>query len=356
MRMEITRLNGRISIVFLYDMVKKMKKEYVIGLCLIVLIVGIGGTFHLVSPQNEMIQTNTNNESSSVGQFQQTSGEVAGGLLSYNIVIKAEKPNAPEKITVFHTQTPVVTKYDAIALAKKFNISDFADIKEGDEKITISSQNMRKRVMLFKTGGQYYVDYDRSDTPNGIDISENFPSDEEAKKIATSFLKERDLLPDGAVVGGTEHRKAYKSNKSSGSKTVVWEDILVWYTRELNGMKIEGTQFEVEVGGHGDIIRFFSNWKEYTPVGEYPVKTWESSTETLKQKGVSTASGPDKPDTILINEIYLGYETTAVAYKEEYLEPVWVFKGEALKNGISIGPVKEFVPALTEDSKKSLSS
>ena len=157
-------------------------------------------------------------------------------------------------------------------------------------------------------------------------------------------------------MGGVTHEKAYKFNKSSGLKTVVWEDILVYYTRELNGMKVEGTQFEVEVGGHGDIIRFFSNWKEYEAIGEYPIKSRESSVESLKQNGITTISGPDNPGTVTIDEVYLAYETNAVAYKEEYLEPVWVFKGESLKNGTVISPIKEFIPALTEESVKSLSS
>jgi len=331
-----------------------MKKDYVIGLCLILVIAGISGFVLWLQPSSNPQKGLTND--SLQEQFQSISGEVAGGSLSYKIEVNTKKPNSPEKIEVYKTVQPKVTKTDAIALAQKFNITDFADIKEGDEKITISTKDMRKRVMLFKNGGKYYVDYDRSDTPNGIDIAENLPSDEEAKKIATLFLKERGLLPDGAKMGGVTHEKAYKSNKSSELKTVVWEDILVYYTRELNGMKVEGTQFEVEVGGHGDIIRFFSNWKEYESVGEYPIKTRDSSVETLKQKGISAAAGPDKPDTITIDEIYLAYETNAVAYKEEYLEPVWVFKGEALKNRTSLGPVKEFVPALTDASKKSLST
>jgi hypothetical protein len=331
-----------------------MKKEHVIGLCLILVIAGICGIAFWLQPSSTPQKILTNE--SLQEQFQSISGEVAGGSLSYKIEFTAKKPNAPEKVAVYKTVQPKVTKTNAIAFAKKFNITDFNEPKEGDSVISVSSKNMTYRVMLYKNGGSVYWDSERSDTPNGIDITENLPTDEEAKKIATSFLKERDLLPDGAFVGGTEHRKVYKSNKSNGSKTVVWEDILVWYTREINGMKVEGTQFEIEIGGHGDVIRFFSNWKDYETIGEYPVKSQESSIETLKQKGISTAAGPDKPDTISINEIYLGYETTAVAYKEEYLEPVWVFKGEALKNGTSIGPVKEFVPALTEDSKKSLSS
>jgi hypothetical protein len=329
-----------------------MKKEHVIGICLIVLIIGITGVLLVIHPM-DVTQIDLKNESS-IRQDQSTIGNVAGGSLSYNIVVNAPKSNIPERIHVYKTVTPAVTKTDAIALAKKFNITDIGEINEGEPKISVSSIDMRYCLQLFKTGGMSYSDYKRSDTPNGIDIAENLPSDEEAMMIATSFLKERGLLPDGAKVGGVTHGKAYTT--SNGKTWVSWEDILVWYTRELDGMKVEGTQFEVEVGGHGDIIRFFSNWKDYQAIGEYPIITWDSSINTLKQKGISAASAPEKPDTVSINEIYLAYETTAVAYKEDYLEPVYVFKGEALKNGTAVKPVKEFVPALTNDARKTLSS
>ena len=329
-----------------------MKKEHVIGLCLIVLIAGIVGVALLSIHSLDTTRTNTNNESHS-GQTKGITGELAGSPLSYKIIVNAPKLAVPGKITVYKTQTPAVTKADAITLAKKFNITNINDPKEGDSVISVSSKDMRYRVMLYKTGGGTFWDSERSDTPNGIDVPENLPSDDKAIEIATTFLKERNLLPDGAIVGGVTHGKAYTT--SNGKTWVSWEDILVYYNRELNGMKVEGTQFEVEVGGHGDIIRFFSNWKDYEAIGEYSIKSRESSIDTLKQNGIAIGTGPDKPDTVSINEIYLAYDTTAVAYKEDYLKPVWVFKGEALKNGSAVMPVKEFVPALTDDSVRSLS-
>jgi hypothetical protein len=352
MAVGITTYRGGILIVQFPEMVNVMKKEYVIGLSLIFVIAVICGYVLWFQPSGSSPNGLTNE--SLQEKNQSTIGEVAGGSQSCKIEVTANKSNAPEKIEVYKTVQPKVTKTDAIAFAKKFNITEIGEINEGEPKISVSSKDMRYCLQLFKTGGLSYSDYYRSDTPNGIDIAENLPSDEEAIRIATSFLKERNLLPDGAKVGGVTHEKAYTT--SNGMTWVSWEDILVYYTIELNGMKVEGTQFEIEIGGHGDVIRFFSNWKEYESVGEYPIKTRDSSIESLKEKGISTAAGPLKPDIVTINEIYLAYETNAVAYKEEYLEPVWVFRGEAVKNGTSLGPVKEFIPALTEESKKSLSS
>ena len=136
----------------------------------------------------------------------------------------------------------------------------------------------------------------------------------------------------------------------------VGEDILLGYTRELNGMKVEGTQFMVEVGAHGDIISFFTNWKYYEPIGNYSIKSRESAFEELKQKRIAPGSITNKPDTISIETVHLTDLTQAAAYKEYYLEPVWVFQGRALVNGTTVDSVNEYIPALTDESVKSITA
>ena len=84
---------------------------------------------------------------------------------------------------------------------------------------------------------------------------------------------------------------------SDGTTKVSWEGILIGYTREINGMTVEGTQFMVEVGANGDIISFFANWKDYEFVGNYPIKSGESAFEKLKQKGIKVSAGLEKPDS-----------------------------------------------------------
>ena len=41
---------------------------------------------------------------------------------------------------------------------------------------------------------------------------------------------------------------------------------------------------------------------------------------------------------------------------EDCLELVWVFKEQELVDGKSVIPIEQYIPALTEDSVKSLSS
>jgi hypothetical protein len=337
-----------------------MEKKWIIGLCLIVLVIGIAGIAVLLQPSGAN-QKNIAYEPP-VGQLQSTSGEVLGGQSTSKIVLNTAMMKSPDHVTLYKTIPPKVTKADAIAFAKKFNMTDFSESNEGlsiggDTVVSVSSNDMRYNVMLSSNGGQDFSDSQRVDNPNGVDILENLPSDNDAEKIATTFLKERGLFPEGAVFGGTMHNKAYGSNQSGGAPVVTWEDILVGYTREINGMKVEGTQFMVEIGAHGDVISFFANWKNYEPAGDYPIKSGEAAFEELKQKGATAVNaGPNKLDSVSINQAYLAYHTTALAYHEDYLEPVWVFKGNGMINGKSVGSVQEYIPALASKPDIDLSS
>lgn len=305
MGQEITIFIGIISIVHIREKVTVMKKEIIIGLYLIVLVVGIASIL-VISPLFGSDQKNPVSEKVS-GSKKSITGEVLGGLSSSNIVLNAAASQEPDHVMVYRTLPTEVTKADGIAFATKFNITDCYEPDEGDYAVSLSSKDMRYNIQLYKNGGSRYSDYNRSHNPNGLDLIENLPSDGEAEKITTAFLKERDLLPEGAVFGGSKHNKAYLLNHSGGPETVDWEDIQLGYTRELNGMKVEGTQYMVEVGAHGDIISFFTNWKYYEPIGNYSIKSGKTALDELKQKGVAAGSIPNKPDIISIDTMYLAY-------------------------------------------------
>jgi hypothetical protein len=319
-----------------------MKKNLLIGLGIGIVVVSAILIFVMVF--NGGI-SNTNAAADNTALQSSERSQVMGGAPSYNIVLNISSQNTdPDTILVYKTVNPGYTKEDAIAFAKKFNVTDIGILGEGDTKFGIRSKDGQYELDLFKNGGQRFTDTERSDSPNGIDIAANLPSDADAKIIAEKFLKERDLLPPDAEFGHLQHRQAFIV--SNHPPTVSWEDILIYYHRHLNGLKVIGTQYEIEVGAHGDIIAYFTNWKGYSPAGEYKVKPLKTAFEELQQKGVSV--GMDKPDTVSIDSAYLAYHTEALAFPEDYLEPVWVFEGEALVNGTAIQSVEEYIPALTE--------
>lgn len=354
MAKAITPSYMKISTAAMHKPAITMKKEFVIGVCLFGLIIGLVVVVISLQPLG-ISEKPTVNESAN-SQQKTISGDVLGGQSPSNFILDTAPGKAPEKVMVYKTLPVVISKTDAIEFARKFNITDFNEPKEGDAVISVSSKDMRYNIELYKNGGSRYSDYKRIDTPNGIDIPENLPSDAEAEKIATEFLMEKGLLPEEAVFRGSEHRKIFRSDGSGSQPVVVWEDITIWYSRKIDGMNVEGTQFEIEVGGHGDIISFFTNWKDYQPSMKYPVKSGESAFNELKQKRISVGTGPVKPDVVSITQVYLAYYTKSVAYPEEYLEPVWVLKGTASVNGKPVDSIEELIPALTDESVKSLAS
>ncbi|MBN1433034.1 MAG: hypothetical protein JW931_09725 [Methanomicrobiaceae archaeon] len=274
------------------------------------------------------------------------SGNEVAGWASYNIVFDESFPKSEEKIVVYKDLPQHYTREDIISLGEKFGFSSKDKIKEGTEGFGIMKDDHSMHAYLFNTGSIEYTNTNRAHTINPYDIPGNLPSDEEAIKIATEFLEERDLLPEGAVLSGVTHGKIYTLVRD-GEDTVDWEDVQVWYGRVLNGVEVKGTKISIDVGGGGDIIDFYSNWRIYEPYAELPVKSPEEAFEELKSKGVYV--GMNSKDSIVsIDEAYLAYHSLPGAYTEEYLEPVWVFKGNVMADGKAVMAVEEYIPALEE--------
>lgn len=274
------------------------------------------------------------------------SGGQVAGRVSSNIVFENSFPKSVEQIMVYKVVSQHYTKEDSIALAEKFNMDNIGKTREVEEGSSIASEDGTIYAILHNSGFIEFINSNRAHTINPYDIPEKLPSDEEAIKIATEFLKERELLPEGAVFSGVTHGKIYTIVKD-GEDTVDWEDIQVWFKRELNGYPVEGTQLMLAIGGGGDIIEFFTNWRTYEPYGELPVKSPEQALEELKSKGVYVGMNSKDP-VVSFNDVSLVYHTNAGAYTEEYLEPVWVFKGNVMVDDKAVMDVEEYIPALTE--------
>jgi hypothetical protein len=329
-----------------------MEKETIIGISLLI---GIGIVVIILSSGHSSIIPS--GEMSPMKQPTLSSedhpDQVLGGL-SHTIVLEKNLPDKIERVMVYKVVPPHFTRQDIISLGKKFNVNYPNQIKEGDEGFSIGADDGSAYVLLTNNGWIEYTNRTRAHTVNSLDIPGNLPSDDEAVKIATKFLKDRDLLPEGTTFRKTTHGKILGSAKN-GTDIVFWEDVQVWFGRNLSGNPVEGTQLMLAIGGRGDPIEFFTNWRNYEPYKELPVKTPDLAFEELKTKGIAVGV-MDKPDQVSINKMYLAYHTKAGAETEDYLEPVWVFRGNVIVDGKSAMPVEEYIPALTDESVKSISS
>ena len=326
------------------------KKELILCICLLAMIFAV--MVFLLSNQQRVAADNGN---ITLGQPSPTltteSNNIAGGL-SHNLVLQKDLPGNTDHIMTFKVVPPHYTRNDIISLGKKFNISEPYQIKEGNEGLSIREVDDDIHVLILNSGWIEYWNSNRHSV-NSLDIPGNLPSDDEAVTIATKFLRDRDLLPADAELRKIDHVKTYNLG-DGGQESVVWEDIEVWYGRKLNGYPVEGTKLMLAIGAHGDPIEFLSNWRNYTPYQEMPVKEPGTAFQDLKTEGVSV--GMHMPDKVSISDMYLAYRTKAGSDTEKYLEPVWIFKGNVTENNTSIMPVNAYIPALTDESVKSLSS
>jgi len=317
-----------------------MERKWIIGLCLVALVVILALVF-----MNSCGYSHDASDEKLIGDSPY-SGDIAGSL-SYSIDLKSSMPENPQKILVYKTIPPIVNTEAALALAKKFNVTGNMVGDQG-----VQSTDLRYSIWISKKSG--LMEYTDAKRPNeGLDAPDMLPSEEDAIMIATRYLKENDLLPDGAEKGKASYEYATSLDKD-GVEILRYGSVTVGFARKLNGLEVKGAGVSVTLGGNGDIIGYSSDWRMYTPNNEYPIKSSETAFAELKKNGIKT--GIENPSQVTINNVYLAYASKAPAFEEEYLEPVWVFKGEKTTKDAKIKPVTEYIPALTDDAAKSLSS
>lgn len=317
-----------------------MERKWIIGLCLAALVVILALVF-----MNTFGYGPDATDEKKIG-FSNNSGDIAGSL-TYSIEMKSSMPENPQKILVYKTIPPIVNAEVTLALAKKFNVTGNMVGEQG-----VQSTDLRYSVWISKKSG--LMEFTDAKRPNEeLDAPDMLPSEEDAIKIAAQYLKENNLLPDGAEKGKASYEYV-KSLDKNGAEILRYGRVTAGFARKLNNLDVKGAGVSVTMGGNGDIIGYSSDWRNYTPYNEYPIKSPETAFAELKKNGIKT--GIENPSQVTIKNVYLAYASKAPAFEEEYLEPVWVFKGEKTTKDAKTKPVSEYIPALTDDAIKSLSS
>jgi len=172
--------------------------------------------------------------------------------------------------------------------------------------------------------------------------SPNLPSQEEAKLIALQFLTEADLLPDNAI---TESIEVVSGGSVSGVKETeegmveVKENISHWlvrFPRQIDGLPVAnsgGNTLAVRIGDRGEVINVFKLWREVEPYGEVELLSLQQAYQELIS-GAGERYVPFDCDKVIIEQVNLTYWMEPIDQQQEYVVPVYEFKGKCLdKNG-----------------------
>ena len=223
-------------------------------------------------------------------------------------------PKVPKRILVYKVLRPKnVTEADVRELAEKY-----FDMPV-DAKLTRSSPRpggsalywLDTQVHLFEfdpdTGFFNIFKYRKAREKLSED-RKDYPSDEECRRIATEYLKERGLLPDDAYLVDV-----YDVNiESVGAMQVT-------FCRKIGQCDIwgHGSEILVEIGVAGEITKVSKRWVEYEPYKLAPIKTPKEAVKQLKygRALLMTSSGK-------ATGMKLAYHTHP---NDEYIQPVYSF-------------------------------
>jgi hypothetical protein len=166
------------------------------------------------------------------------------------------------------------------------------------------------------------------------------PSPDEAKVLAYDFLDKLDLLPpdyqnfgvikDRIVVaagGGYDIEEGAVGN-------IMQKDPSYWLVKfpfnvDGNPVTGPGAKTEVSIGDEGEPVSMVWAWKEVTPAYTENIKSEQSAFDDIvNNKG--TVDMPVSCPNVRIDDVQLSYWIDPLSEKQDYILPVYVFKGDCL--------------------------
>jgi hypothetical protein len=259
---------------------------------------------------------------------------------------------ADNTMMVYKVQNPVVTVDSVREIGRKLGFEGGAGYIDGETKIAMldeGAEEVRQLSVWVHSGAvDYAIVYpDKLYPPEPPSL----PSEEEAGQIAIDFLAQSGLLPpDAAVDGGYEievvtggtygieqeaPQEGVEEGEEEETEPEVVEEyvthLLVRFHRQIDGFPVTGpgNQLGVRIGDEGEVIAILKAWREVTPYNEVAIKTPEQAYQELKS-GAGSYDAPLDCEKVVVEQVYLAYWMEPLDQHEEYVVPVYEFKGKCL--------------------------
>ena len=241
-------------------------------------------------------------------------------------------PKMPDKMLVYRIIRPKnITEAYVRELAEKyFDMPKNAKMSRSGGSINLYWLETDTHLFeFFPSTGFFNILKYRKARKKLSEDRKDYPSDEECRRIATQYLKERGLLPEDAYLYGV-----FDVNiESVGAMQVSFGRKIGQYDIWGNGSDIL-----VEIGVAGEITKVSKRWVEYEPYKLAPIKTAKEAFEYLKHGNAFLATSSGK-----VKKIALAYHTPP---EGDYIQPVYSF-------GFDIPEAYSLVPAIKPEYLKS---
>ncbi len=266
-------------------------------------------------------------------------------------VLNATFPVVSDSYLAYKVLNPEVTFDYVEEIGRKFGLTGNAEPGiTGEIRLVDDTKGVRERIYVYYVNsGAIRYQIDGNFYPTHVESQPILPSEEEAKRIAVEYLSSRDLLPEDAVIKSVGVNQRYGIGKA-GVGTIVSYDLTlaVRFSRNFNGIPIYGHDgLSVIIGNNSEVVGFGMNWRDVEPYRNVTIKTPEEAYEELIA-GKSRVQPPLETilDQVTINEISIGYWMEPGFKKQEYVLPVYVFKGTCTDFGGRKTSFRDFVSAV----------
>jgi hypothetical protein len=107
--------------------------------------------------------------------------------------------------------------------------------------------------------------------------------------------------------------------------------LLVRFHRQIDGFPVTGagSKFGVRIGDEGGVITVIKVWREVTAHNEVAINTPEQAYQEL-ESGTGSYYAPPDCQKVVIEQVYLAYWMEPLDEHQEYVVPVYEFKGKCL--------------------------
>jgi len=171
-------------------------------------------------------------------------------------------------------------------------------------------------------------DNDMIDYWNWDPVNKNgtVPSESEAPQIVKKFLDMNGGLPEGAGQIQVETEYLEEINGLGMIVRRIPDSTVVKYQRSLEGMPVIGGFIRLELGKNGELLNLKKVWRTVTPAGTTQVISEKEALKKILGGDVLNAQ-PKCVCDLTVNNVQLAYMENDYNESQDYLNPVWVFKG-----------------------------
>jgi hypothetical protein len=249
-------------------------------------------------------------------QYHITIPSSAGEIPAVTFELPKTLPAFPDKAMVYRTVKPEITLEMVSEIGAKLGLKGEPAFSQqeaayhmSDSKDTLLSVYPATGAISLTTGKLYTTK------------SPELPSFEEAAAIATTFLDERGWLPPGLKIDEV---------KIGGTSGGIPDHLLVTFDYRIDGFKVTGPgkKYGVRIAHKGEIAYLQINPVECSPYETAPIKNVEQAFQELKENRKYTIS--IDATKVMIDSVSLEYWVGSMKDGQEYVIPVFTFKGRSL--------------------------